>query len=168
LDECYRDTSYLLDDDDYAEAEELDIVRKRFQRAWEGLVDGYKVGLAVIQNTYRLELTSQGVLTDHNYQILFNLTVETLVRPWEKMVIGMEFTEVHPLNGHHSRAKLMLTLQLGAIRYDRDIRGIANYLSTQTNFGGVREKFTRLQQIGTVLNMDQVSRSTPKVREATS
>lgn len=51
LDECYRDTSYLLDDDDYAEAEELDIVRKRFQRAWEGLVDGYKVGLAILQNT---------------------------------------------------------------------------------------------------------------------
>lgn len=48
-------------------------------------------------------------------------------------------------------------MQLGAIRYDRDIRGIANYLSTQTSFGGVREKFTRLQQIGTVLNMDQVS-----------
>jgi len=116
----------------------------------------------------RLELTSQGVLTDHNYQILFNLTVETLVRPWEKMVIGMEFTEVCPLDVHWSRAKPQLTLQLGAIRYDRDIRGIANYLSTQTNFGGVREKFTRLQQIGTVLNMDQVSCSISRARETTS
>jgi hypothetical protein len=47
--------------------------------------------------------------------------------------------------------------QLGAIRYERDVRGVANYLSTQTTFGGAREKFVRLQQISTVLNMDAVS-----------
>ena len=45
LDDCYRDTTYLLDDDSFAEAEEVDIVRKRFQRNWDGLVDGYKVNL---------------------------------------------------------------------------------------------------------------------------
>lgn len=39
----YRDVSYQLDDDTFAEAEELDIVRKRFIRAWEILIDGYKV-----------------------------------------------------------------------------------------------------------------------------
>lgn len=43
LDDVYRDVSYQLDDDTFAEAEELDIVRKRFIRAWESLVDGYKV-----------------------------------------------------------------------------------------------------------------------------
>ena len=47
--------------------------------------------------------------------------------------------------------------QLGAIRYERDVRSIANYLSTQTTFGGARDKFTRLQQISTVLNLDAVS-----------
>lgn len=31
---------------------------------------------------------------------------------------------------------------------------MANYLSAQTSFGGAREKFTRLQQIATVLNLD--------------
>ena len=45
-------------------------------------------------------------------------------------------------------------IQLGAIRFERDVRSIANYLSSQTNFGGAREKFTRLQQIATVLNLD--------------
>ena len=64
------------------------------------------------------------------------MTVETLVRPWEKMIMNMRFTE------------------LGAIRYERDIRAVANYLSAQTSFGGSREKFTRLQQIATVLNLD--------------
>ena len=35
------------------------------------------------------------------------------------------------------------------------MRGVANYLSTQTSFGGVRDKFTRLQQIASVLNMEE-------------
>lgn len=33
-------------------------------------------------------------MTEHNYQSFFNLTVETFVRPWEKMIMGMRFTEV--------------------------------------------------------------------------
>ena len=49
--------------------------------------------------------------------------------------------------------------ELGAIRFERDVRSIANYLTTQTTFGGVRDKFTRLQQIATVLNMDEVGLS---------
>ena len=41
--DVYKDVSYILDDDTYATAEYNDIVRKRFIRAWEGLVEGYKV-----------------------------------------------------------------------------------------------------------------------------
>ncbi|KAL7424811.1 Golgi transport complex subunit 4 [Cryptotrichosporon argae] len=119
LDECYKDVSYVLDEDAFADAEEHDAVRKRFARAWDGVVDGYK-----------------DALTEHNYQTFFSMTVETLVRPWEKMVMGMRFTE------------------LGAIRYERDVRAVANLLSAQASYGGAREKFTRLQQIATVLNMD--------------
>lgn len=36
----------MLDDDGYAEAEEEDLVRKRFVASWAPLVDGYKVSLA--------------------------------------------------------------------------------------------------------------------------
>jgi hypothetical protein len=36
------------------------------------------------------------------------------------------------------------------------LRAITTYLSSQTAFGDVREKFVRLQQIATVLNLDQV------------
>jgi hypothetical protein len=43
LDECYKDVSYTLDEDSFAEAEDMDIVRKRFVRAWETLLDGYRV-----------------------------------------------------------------------------------------------------------------------------
>ena len=47
--------------------------------------------------------------------------------------------------------------QLGAIRFDRDLRSITTYLGSQTAFGDAREKFTRLQQISTLLNLDSVS-----------
>lgn len=50
-----------------------------------------------------------------------------------------------------------ITFQLGAIRFDRDIRSVTIYLSSQTAFGDVREKFTRLQQMSTLLNLDNVS-----------
>jgi conserved oligomeric Golgi complex subunit 4 len=43
--DIYKDVSYVLDDDGYSMAEYQDVVRKRFVKAWESLVDGYKVGL---------------------------------------------------------------------------------------------------------------------------
>ncbi|OWZ50483.1 hypothetical protein J010_06383 [Cryptococcus neoformans] len=119
LDDAYRDVNYLLDDDTFQEAEEMDLVRKRFVKSWDNLVLGYRESF-----------------TEHNFQTFFSLAVEVLVRHWEKMILSMRFTE------------------LGAIRYERDIRSVANYLSAQTSFGGAREKFTRLQQIGTILNLD--------------
>lgn len=43
LSDVFKDVSYVLDDDSYSAAEYQDVVRKRFVKAWEGLVDGYKV-----------------------------------------------------------------------------------------------------------------------------
>lgn len=47
-------------------------------------------------------------------------------------------------------------LQLGAVRFDRDLRSITTYLASQTAFGDAREKFVRMQQISTLLNLDIV------------
>lgn len=59
----------------------------------------------------------------------------------------------------------VLTLpQLGAIRFDRDLRAVTAYLSSQTLFGDVRDKFTRLQQISTILNLDTVSLRLSRIR----
>lgn len=49
-------------------------------------------------------------------------------------------------------------VQLGAVRFDRDLRSIMTYLSSQTIFGDIREKFVRLQQISSLLNLDNVSK----------
>ena len=41
--DVYKDVSYVLDEDSYTTSESNDIVRKRFIKAWESLIDGYKV-----------------------------------------------------------------------------------------------------------------------------
>ena len=41
--DIYKDMTYILDDDTYAAAELQDVVRKRFVKSWESLIEGYKV-----------------------------------------------------------------------------------------------------------------------------
>ncbi|KAJ6455868.1 COG4 transport protein-domain-containing protein [Mycena sanguinolenta] len=117
--DVYKDVSYVLDDDSYSAAEYNDVVRKRFIKAWEGLVDGYK-----------------DTFTESNYRLFFGLALDVLLRPWEKFMMGFKFTE------------------LGAIRFDRDLRAITTYLSSQTAFADAREKYVRLQQLSTILNLE--------------
>ncbi|KAF9232006.1 COG4 transport protein-domain-containing protein [Melanogaster broomeanus] len=117
--DVYRDVSYVLDEVTYAAAEYHDTVRKRFVKVWEGLVDGYK-----------------DAFTENNYRMLFGLALEVILRPWEKYILTLRYSE------------------LGAIRFDRDLRSIMVYLSSQTVFGDIRGKFVRLQQMSSLLNLD--------------
>ncbi|KAI6038964.1 COG4 transport protein-domain-containing protein [Pisolithus marmoratus] len=119
--DVYKDISYVLDENSYANAEHQDVVRKRFTKFWEGFADGYK-----------------DMCTESNYRVLFGLALDTALRPWEKHILTMHFSE------------------LGAVHFDRDLRSIIAYLSSQTTFGDVREKFVRLQQISLLLNFDNV------------
>ncbi|KAH9048069.1 COG4-domain-containing protein, partial [Lactarius hengduanensis] len=77
LTDVYKDVSYILDDDAYTAAEYQDVVRKRFIKAWEGLVDGYKDSL-----------------TENNYHLFFGLALDVLIRPWEKLVSSQKYNEV--------------------------------------------------------------------------
>ncbi|KAH9890716.1 COG4-domain-containing protein [Cubamyces lactineus] len=117
--DVYKDVSYVLDDDGYSAAELQDLVRKRFIKAWESLIEGYK-----------------DAFTESNYRLFFGLALDVLVRPWEKFVVSLKYSE------------------LGAIRFDHDLRAVVAYLSSQTVFGDIRDKFVRLQQIATLLNLD--------------
>ncbi|KAG8757483.1 hypothetical protein FRC14_002012 [Serendipita sp. 396] len=119
LQDVYKDQTYLLDDDSYAAAESNDLVRKRFIKSWEALMSGPK-----------------GTFTETNYRTFFGMAIDTLVKPWEKMLSIMKYSE------------------LGAVRLDRDIRAVVGYLSSQAVFGNAREKFQRLFQISTLLNLD--------------
>ncbi|GAA5909681.1 Golgi transport complex subunit COG4 [Sporobolomyces salmoneus] len=77
-------------------------------------------------------------LSETNFNLFFSTAVNVLVRPWESMIRGMKFTE------------------LGALRLDHDIRSILSYLSTQSplSSGSLRESFSRLQQIASLLCCD--------------
>ncbi|KAF8835442.1 COG4-domain-containing protein [Paxillus ammoniavirescens] len=119
ISDVYKDISYVLDEDTYANAEYQDSVRKRFVKVWEGLVDGYK-----------------DTFTENNYRMLFGLALDVILRPWERYILTLHYSE------------------LGAIRFDRDLRSVMAYLSSQTVFGDIREKFVRLQQISSLLNLD--------------
>ena len=49
---------------------------------------------------------------------------------------------------------LPLHPQLGALRFDKDVRTICSWLATHSKSGSVRDKFARLQQVSYVLNLD--------------
>jgi len=169
LTDVYKDVSYVLDDDAYAAAEYQDVVRKRFIKAWEGLAEGYKVRCVRNKVDFTLmRIVAQDTLMENNYRLFFGLALDVLIRPWEKLVLGQKYNEVPSAHRAGRRAPskenlfhlstffLSFSSQLGAVRFDRDLRAIATYLSSQTAFGDVREKFVRLQQIATLLNLDHV------------
>ncbi|KAH8913727.1 hypothetical protein BT69DRAFT_1344200 [Atractiella rhizophila] len=66
------------------------------------------------------------------------MTVTVLVRPWETIIRGLKFTE------------------LGGLKFDRDLRTIMTYLSSQTTFGSgvMRDAFARLQHISALLTLE--------------
>ncbi|KZO95834.1 COG4-domain-containing protein [Calocera viscosa TUFC12733] len=119
MSDIYKDVSYMLDEDGYANAEYQDVVKKRFVKSWEAVLEGFKDSF-----------------TEANFRMFWTLAIDVIVRPWEKFILSMKFTE------------------LGAIRFDRDVRSISSYLTAQTSFGEAREKLQRLQQIATILNLD--------------
>jgi hypothetical protein len=86
--------------------------------------------------------------------MLFGLALDVVARPWEKYILTLHFSEVSDIL-LQIISELML-MQLGAIRFDRDLRSIMAYLSSQTIYGDIREKFVRLQQISLLLNLDHV------------
>ncbi|WAQ92854.1 hypothetical protein PtA15_17A336 [Puccinia triticina] len=75
--DCYKDVTYVLDDQSYAEAEVQDLFRKRFQKAWESLMDPYRDSM-----------------TTENFKELIGMTVNLIVRTWENMIKNQKFNEL--------------------------------------------------------------------------
>lgn len=75
-------------------------------------------------------------LSEANYAMLFSLAVDAIVHPWEKALQSLQFTD------------------LGALRLDKDLRGVQAMLVEQLPWG-VRDRFLRLMQTSYVLNMDE-------------
>jgi hypothetical protein len=78
--DVYRDAGYALDD--AADAAQAGALPRRFARALDGVLDGFRAPLA-----------------PRNFRLFFGLLLDVLVRPWEKYVMTLRFNEV----GLHAR-----------------------------------------------------------------
>jgi hypothetical protein len=112
---------YVLEEEEYNEADIEERFVKRFRRGFDRLIKIYK-----------------STLSDNNFSTLMGLVLEALTAQWERIVVQTRFN------------------QYGALRFDKDLRSIIHYLSTLTEWFS-RDKFTRLNQMSTLLNFEEVN-----------
>lgn len=86
----------MLDEEGYATADYQDLARKRFIKAWEGLVDGYKVSLDMIWGMATSPKCHKETLSEGNYRLFIGFALDVLLKPWERFVMGLKYTEVRP------------------------------------------------------------------------
>lgn len=92
----------------------------------------FNVGFDRLIELYR------GTLTESNYDQLMALALDCITKEWEKIITQTKFN------------------QLGSLRFDKDFRAVSAHLSSLTEWTS-RDKFARLQQISTLLNLEQLS-----------
>jgi hypothetical protein len=59
-------------------------------RAWQ-MVTRY---VTVYLKSAILEISLQDTFTEGNYRFIFGLGLDVLLRPWEKFIMGLKFSEV--------------------------------------------------------------------------
>lgn len=80
----------------------------------------------------------QPVMTANNYDSFVHLVIEFIVKRLEVIMMQKRFS------------------QLGGLQLDRDVRGLVSHFSGMTQ-RTVRDKFARLTQMATILNLEKVS-----------
>jgi len=93
----YKDQTYLLDDDGYAAAEANDLVRKRFVKVRGNLVGQGTFTNVSFKSWEALMSGPKTSFTEGNYRAFFGMAIDMLVKPWEKMLGIMKFSEVRVL-----------------------------------------------------------------------
>lgn len=79
----------------------------------------------------------------------------------EQQILSCEFNQVHINTSGTGPLSCMCShviplSQLGGVQLDKDLRALTGYFSSCTNWP-VRDKFSRLMQIATLLTMETVS-----------
>ncbi|CAH9142781.1 unnamed protein product [Cuscuta epithymum] len=80
----------------------------------------------------------QSLMTTNNYDSFVHLVIDFLVKRLEAIMLQKRFS------------------QLGGLQLDRDVRALVSYFSGMTQ-RTVRDKFARLTQMATILNLEKVS-----------
>ncbi|KAJ3162277.1 Golgi transport complex subunit 4, partial [Irineochytrium annulatum] len=81
----------------------------------------------------------QKTFTERNYNQTFAHFIDAFVKEWERLILAN-----HKFN------------QLGALRFDKDVRGLTSYLTSLTQWS-LRDKYARLSQIAIIVSLDKVS-----------
>ncbi|KAI4464745.1 conserved oligomeric golgi complex subunit 4 [Holotrichia oblita] len=92
----------------------------------------------LIMNLESLLVPFKEVLTPSNYDSLVGVVTNEVISRFEKIVFKTTFN------------------RLGGLVLDKEVRSLAGYLTTSTSWS-LRDKFARLTQIATVLNLEKVS-----------
>ncbi|KAI8344397.1 COG4 transport protein-domain-containing protein [Chlamydoabsidia padenii] len=119
--EAYREVKYVLEEDEYNEADLDELFVKRFRHGFDQLIASYRTAL-----------------TDTNFSTLMGMVLDAVTLQWERIILQTRFN------------------QYGSLRFDKDLRSVIQYLSNMTEWFA-RDKFTRLNQIATLLNFEEPS-----------
>ncbi|KAJ8331403.1 Golgi transport complex subunit 4 [Batrachochytrium dendrobatidis] len=135
----YSDTKYILSEDEYNHHDATQTFLKRFANAFTKLVASYKQSL-----------------TESNYGLIINLTVESIVKDFERYILASTTASGGSAGGNGVAGTPGVKFnQLGALRFDKDVRGMTAVLADTTQWS-MRDKFNRLSQISMVLNVESV------------
>ena len=129
----FPDVPHDIDADEFAEAE-----------ANEPWIQGVLINLHNLLNNFRPRLSPASF--DQLVSFLTNTVASTL----ERAVLKSKFTGL----GNISLKIECRHLYSGGIQFDRELRSLVNFLTGVTS-QTVRDRFARLQQISTVLNLEK-------------
>lgn len=94
-------------------------------------------------------------LTDPNFHLLLQLSSSLIVQEWERVTLQLPPGQtMASVNSSSVMSNQRFFNALGAIRFDKDLRGVTNYLNQLLRVGSVRDQFIRLSQMSMLLNMD--------------
>ncbi|XP_018565515.1 conserved oligomeric Golgi complex subunit 4 [Anoplophora glabripennis] len=93
---------------------------------------------SLIMNLETLLSSFKDILTSSNYDCFTQVLTTEVTQRFEKVILKSTFN------------------RLGGLVLDKEVRTLAGYITTTTSWS-VRDKFARLTQIATVLNLEQLS-----------
>ncbi|UZJ54465.1 hypothetical protein CBS101457_003785 [Exobasidium rhododendri] len=125
LTDSLRDVTYLVNEEEFSQREQENGAISLFMRRF---IKGWEnvLGTSNYRNLFILE----------NWETMLRLSIETIVTGWEEWVMNAKYSE------------------LGALCFDKDVRSLTNFLSSQSNLGGLRDRFARLTHISYLVNLD--------------
>lgn len=121
-----RDVSYLINEEEFSQMEQEGGTTSIFIRRF---TKGWESVLN--SSNYR-----QNFLPE-NWESILRLAIDTIVQEWQDWALKGKYSE------------------LGALCFDKDVRFLTSFLSSQSTMGGLRDRFARLTQMSYLVNLDQ-------------